>query len=223
VTTDIEFDYDRSRLCDPRPTPGRKARPRYEEFDIPPDVKLQLESIRRIPKLEKPTGRMTNAKKNEMYIEEARTNALHAFYGLYSCHDKGRDGSPSFDAAGFQLDYDKVENWMKPQRYNKRKMVRGMDRAVAKAQSEEEQMFGLFFETTKDSEKIAARVKDFVKDQVSKDLDIPFHQIKPEHVQLWRDKGFQPVKYEEWWKEPTAEENKRFRKMMGGGSLRKDL
>jgi hypothetical protein len=35
---------------------------------------------------------------------------------------------------------------MKPQAYNKSKMVCGMERAVAKAQSEAEQMYELFFE-----------------------------------------------------------------------------
>ncbi|KUI67698.1 hypothetical protein VM1G_03203 [Cytospora mali] len=33
TTPDLEFDYDRSKLKDPRPTPGREARPRYEEMD----------------------------------------------------------------------------------------------------------------------------------------------------------------------------------------------
>lgn len=36
TTPDLEFDYDRSQLRDQRPTPGRKARPRYDCFSIPP-------------------------------------------------------------------------------------------------------------------------------------------------------------------------------------------
>jgi hypothetical protein len=75
----------------------------------------------------------------------------------------------------------------------------------------------------KDIKDVSFQVKDYVKDHVSKDLDIPWHQIKPEQVKMWRDKGFQPVEYEEWWHEPTAEERKRNMKIMSGASLRKDL
>ncbi|KAH8161814.1 hypothetical protein CIB48_g6435 [Xylaria polymorpha] len=31
TTPDLEFDYDRSQLRDPRPTPGRTRQPRLEE------------------------------------------------------------------------------------------------------------------------------------------------------------------------------------------------
>lgn len=151
-------------------------------------------------------------------------NPLHTFHHLYRCHDKGREGSPSYDCAGFQLDYYKVANWMKPQPYNKQKMIRGMDRVIAKDKSEEKQIYELFFEKLPENLKdVPHSVKDYVIDHVSKDINTPWHQIKPEQVKLWRANGFQPVKFEEWWKEPTAEENKRMRKMMGGASLRKDL
>lgn len=64
--------------------------------------------------------------------------------------------------------------WKKPQAYNKQKMIRGMDRAVAKSQSETEQMFSLFFTAKWDDEEgIEHIVKDYVKDQISKDLGIP--------------------------------------------------
>jgi hypothetical protein len=38
---------------------------------------------------------------------------------------------------------------------------------------------------------------DFVKDQVSKELGVPFHQIGVEQVRGWCEKGFEPVKFEE--------------------------
>jgi hypothetical protein len=99
-----------------------------------------------------------------------------------------------------------------------------MERAVAKARSEDEQMYELFFEKPpKDIKDIPHSIKDFVKDQVFKDLDVPWHQIKPEQVKMWRDMGFQPVEYEKWWHEPATEEFKRKMKMMGGASLRKYL
>jgi hypothetical protein len=113
---------------------------------------------------------------------------------------------------------------MKPKAYNKQKMIRGMDRAIAKAKSEEEQMFELFFQDDpRRSEGMSHMVKDYVKDHVSKDLNIPWHQIRPEHVKSWKEKGSQPVKFADWWKEPTEVEKKRMLKMLSGASLRKDL
>lgn len=46
-------------------------------------------------------------------------NPLSAFHDLDRCNQKGREGSPTYDSAGFQLDFNKVENWMKPTSYNK--------------------------------------------------------------------------------------------------------
>jgi hypothetical protein len=116
---------------------------------------------------------------------------------------------------------------MKPQTYNKQKTVRGMDRAVDRAQREEDRIFELFFSTKfKDEEQASMRyaVKKYVNDQVSKDLDIPYHQIGSEQVQTRRDKGFVPVNYHDWWKGPTEEEKKKMiMKMLSGASLRKDL
>jgi hypothetical protein len=221
-TSDLEFDYDRSQLRDPRPTPGRKARPRYEETDVPRDLKTHLELTRYIPKPEKPPGRLNRFQKNQLYIDEARMNPYHAFHSLYVCHDKGREGSPTYDSAGFELDYAKVAEWMNPRAYNKEKMVRGMERAVANAESEETQMSKLFFEEVPTKpDGMSHRVKDFIKDHVSKDLGIPWHHVKLEQVKMWRDKGFQPVRYKDWWKEPTAEENMRMLKLLSGASLRK--
>jgi hypothetical protein len=222
TTPDIGFDYDRSKLRDPRPTPGRKARPRYERLDIPEDVKARLEATREIFKAQPPSkGRLTNAIKSKMIVEEARNNPLATFHDLYRCYDKGRNGSPTYDNAGFEMDYDKVADWMKPQPYNKARMVKGMDRAVERREKLRKEMFDLFFEKT--DEDMEYEVEEVVKDQVSKDIGVPLHQIGPEQVKIWREKGFKPVKFEEWWTEPSAEDSKRTRKMMGGVSMRKHL
>lgn len=159
-----------------------------------------------------------------MFEEEGRLDSLHTFDDLYRCLDKGREGSPSYDGAGYQLDYDKVADWKKPKAYNKQKMVRGMDRRLAKAESEQEQMDKLFFvDTPEVAASMSIMLKDYMKDHVSKDLGMPWHQINPEQVKLWRDKGFQPFRYDEWWKAPTEVEKMRMSKMMRGASLRKDL
>ena len=103
-------------------------------------------------------------------------------------------------------------------------MIRGTDRAVEAAQKEEDEMYKLFFvKGSKDRASIDYDVKDYLKDHVSKDLDIPYHQIKVEQIKMWREKGFRPVDYETWWREPNAEEKKRTLKMMSGASIRKGL
>lgn len=143
---------------------------------------------------------LTNMVKNDTFVAEARHNPWESFYSNYRCYDKGREGSETYDSAGFQFDYDKVCEWMKPEADNKQKMIRNMDRAVDKAQSEEEQMFDLFFVNAEKAKK-GVSAKNYVCDQVNKDLGIPWRQIGPEQVQLWRDRGFEPVSFEKWWKE----------------------
>jgi hypothetical protein len=46
---------------------------------------------------------------------------------------------------------------------------------------------------------------DYIKDDVSKDLRIQWNQIKLEKIKICRDKGFQPVKFADWWKIPIGE------------------
>jgi hypothetical protein len=221
TTPDLEFDHDRFKLRDPRPTPGRDARPRYSSVDIPGDLKTQLEATQEIPEPEKPKGRLNAAKKNDLFIAEARMNPLKSFHALYRCYDKGRDGSPTYDDAGFQLDYDKVADWMKPRPYSKKRMVNGMDKAMQRDEQRRKEMFALFFEKTESE--LHLRAEGVMKDQVSKDIGVPWHQIGPGQVKVWRDKGFKPVKYEEWWTEPTEEDEKREGKMLRGASLRKHI
>ena len=77
-------------------------------------------------------------------------------------------------------------------------MIRGMGRAIKKSESEEKQIHTLFFrEVPNDADGTFRRVTDYIKDQISKDLDIPWHQKTPDQVKLWRDRGFEPVRYEE--------------------------
>ena len=103
-------------------------------------------------------------------------------------------------------------------------MIRGMDRAVDKARSEEDQIFDVFFVDGERPDDNASHIaKDYVKDQISKDLNVPWHQIKPEHAKQWEEQGFKRVVFKDWWKEPTQEERRRFSNMLKGAALRKDL
>ena len=215
TTPDLEFDYDRSQLRDPRPTPGRVSRPRRLQRDLTEEWKQQFE----IPKPVKPKGRLSSLQKDKLFEEATLLDPSAIFHDLYVCHRKGPHGSPTYDAAGFALDWHKVDNWRKPKPYNKRAVVRGMERAVTRAMGEQEQMYKIFF-TNGEAPKEA---ENYMKDQVSKDLGIPWHQIGVPELRLWEEKGFQKQNAEEWWHTPTEEELKRMLGMLSGASLRKDL
>lgn len=218
---DLYFEWDRTQLHDPRPTPGRERLPYYTETDdIPVTFLERLQKTRSIYKSERPKGRLTNAIKHKMSVAEDLHNPWATSYATEQCYKKGREGSPTYDSAGFQLDYDKVCEWRKPQAYNKQKIMRGANRAVDEAKSRRKQRFSLFFA---DPENAKDEGLGDLRDHVSKDLGIPWHQIGPEQVQLWRDRGFRPVKIEQWWKESTSVEGKRMMRMSAGASLRKDI
>ncbi|EAT86971.2 hypothetical protein HBH56_128960 [Parastagonospora nodorum] len=89
--------------------------------------------------------------------------------------------------SGFQLDFNNnTEDWMKLTPYNKLKMIRGMYRTIEKSESEEKHINGLFFlEVPHHADGVLKHVTDNVKDQVSKDLYIPWHQIKPVEFEEW--------------------------------------
>ncbi|KAI3326023.1 hypothetical protein HD806DRAFT_488930 [Xylariaceae sp. AK1471] len=219
TTPDLEFDYDRSQLRDPRPTPGRVRRPRLEESEVTDEFKQRFF----IPKPERPKGRLNAYQKDLMFKEQALLDPTKTFHDLYICHKNGPRGPPTYDSAGFRLDFNKVAEWMRPKSYSKSRVVRGMERAVDRATREQQEIFESFFVHGDEPDNNKSMVNNYVKDHISKDLGIPWHQISPKHAREWEQKGFQKKKFSEWWQEPNEEERKRMMKMMGGASLRKDL
>ncbi|KAL4731494.1 hypothetical protein ACLX1H_000462 [Fusarium chlamydosporum] len=199
---DLEFDFDHSQIRDPRRTPGRVKRPRYEERELSEEWLSKFH--------------LPNRKSKD-------TDPLYAFYDLYKCHKKGPNGSPTYDSAGFQLDYKKVEKWMKPVGYNKKSMMNSMDRTLKKDEEERKVAYETFFVDGKGPDDSDLAVMHQIKDQMSKDLDIPWHQIGIKQMKKWDEKGFEKVKADEWWSKPNEVERDRFMKMLGGASLRKDL
>lgn len=218
TTPDLEFDWDRSKLKDPRPTPGRESRPRYDEYDLPAEL-----AARRPPSPVKPKGRLNAVQKDALYKEKARNDPAATFHDLYVCYDKGPNGSPTYDSAGFRLDYNKVADWFKPVSYNKRRMVNGMSRAVARGQSLNEHMLKAFFEDVESPKqqliKMSTVVLGLVKDSISKDLGIPCHKIDHVEIDMWEQKGCKKHKLEDWLTH-SDEDQKRYFKMLSGGSLR---
>jgi hypothetical protein len=222
TTPDLEFDYDRSQLRDPRPTPGRVARPRLDELH---DTELmeELKSRFHVPQVPKPKRRLNAFDKDILYKEQSRLDPSATFHDLYVCHKKGPGGSPTYDSGGFQLDWNKVNRQMNPRPYNKRAIVRGMEETVDKAQRDSRAMYEIFFEGGKPPHVDTHIYEHYMKDQVSKDLGVPIHQIEPEHFLDWEKRGFEKPKADLWWHEPNAEERRRSWKMSVGCRLRKDL
>lgn len=218
TTPDLEFDYDRSQLRDPRWTPGRFARPRLRGDEITNEFKSRFD----IPNLERPKG----VSKNDSlwFKKKTLSDPTEMFHELYVCHQKGPNRSPTYDEAGFQLDWHKVDRWMKPQSYNKKRMVNGINWALSERDRDRDRMFKAFFADGKGPEgPNSYGADDYVKDHVSKDLGIPWHQITPEYGLEWGKRGFPKPLASEWWHPPNKEERKRMNKMHGGCILRKAL
>ncbi|KAH7120379.1 hypothetical protein B0J13DRAFT_567872 [Dactylonectria estremocensis] len=210
--SDLEFDYDRTQLRDQRPTPGRENRPRLEDSDIDFD---ELKTRFSMPWLDKPKGNGSDEYEDPTYV----------FHDLHVCHKKGPNGSPTYDNAGYQLDWKKVDKWMKPAGYSKRGAMSGMNRALKVAKDLEELLYSVFFVNGKGPDGAdAIHVKGYVLDHMSKDLGIPWHQMKlKKHILAWQKKGFLQQDANTWWRQPNEEEKKRMTKMMTGSILRKDF
>ncbi|RDW60599.1 hypothetical protein BP6252_11982 [Coleophoma cylindrospora] len=140
---------------------------------------------------------------------------------IHVCYEKGPNGSPSYDKSGFELDYKKVANWMRPRPYNKSAMVRGMDKAVNEAVQAEKRMAELFFEKGEAPEDTSASDgADYWRDRVSKDLNIPWHKIGVAEFEQWDKMGFKKARKGEY-ETFTQEETDRMVGLMSGASLRK--
>jgi hypothetical protein len=197
-------------------TPARLGPIKKDDFSLRPNIEA----------FKGPKGakvRKTPQEKREEYAQFVRDNEDHCFHELYVCYDKGPNGSPTYDKSGFQLDYDKVKEWMKPRPYNKKKMMRSMDRALAKAQTEEEKMKAIFFEKGEAPEEHAhPLVTSAWKDRVSRDLQVPWHKVGVEEFEMWEKKGFKKARRGEYrFEDFTQEEKDRLSRLSSGCLLRK--
>lgn len=219
---DLEFDWDRSQLRDPRPTPERVVPPCKGENDLTEEEKALFKGSP--PKRPQKKGRLNAFDKDAMFKEEARKNIAHVFHELHICFDKGPNGSPTYDKSGFRLDYKKVADWMKPKAYNKGSMMSGMNKAVARAEDEKKRMAAAFFEGGKGPEGIdeSHYAVDLIKDKVSKDLGIAWHKVGSAQVEEWAEKGFPKQMAKDYVRDTvTNEERKRLSSLETGASLRK--
>ncbi|KAF3059612.1 hypothetical protein GL218_04832 [Daldinia childiae] len=219
TTPDLEFDYDHSQLRDPRSTPGRVRRPRWESFDMPEGFKERFY----VPKPGRPKGQTKAAREHSLDEQKSLLDPSEPSHDLYVCHKKGRKGSPTYDVAGFQLDWEKVDSWMHPPAYTKSGVVDRMEKVINKMEREEREMFKIFFVDGKPPDAESTMVVEYLQDHVSKDLDVPWHQIGPKHLVEWEKRGFPKQKAGKWWREPNEMEECRMMKMSTGADYRKDL
>ncbi|KAI0121928.1 hypothetical protein F4814DRAFT_457796 [Daldinia grandis] len=219
TTPDLEFDYDRSQLRDPRPTPGRVRRPRWDSSDMPEGFAERFY----IPEPEKPKGRTKAQRERNRHEKNPLLDPSDSFHDLYVCQEKGREGSPTYDAAGFQLDWEKVDSTIHPGSRSKSAVVSGMEKVVDRMEREERDMFKIFFEGGKPPDSESTIVIEYLQDHVSKDLGVPWHQIGSKQLVEWEKRGFPKQKASKWWREPNEMEELRMMKMSSGAGLRKDL
>ncbi|KAH8679589.1 hypothetical protein BGZ60DRAFT_400297 [Tricladium varicosporioides] len=167
--------------------------------------------------------RKTFWEKEEEYKQHILADPTHCFHEMHVCFKKGPNGSPTCDKAGFELDYWKVADWMKPRAYNKRGMVKGMEKRLSSREEEAYKLRDIFFEPGAKPEGDYhewSQGVDFWKDRVSKDLQIPWHHISVKEFQMWEKKGFQKAKKGEY-QNPTQEEKNRMNVLHEGCNLRK--
>lgn len=216
-------------------TPGRVGPIKPRSFSTSPNIQP----------FKGPPGkkvRKTRHEKDEEYKQFIRDNEKHIFHeyvnipyskldrsiltlgispSLYVCFDKGPNGSPTYDSSGFQLDYNKVADWMKPRAYNKRSMVNGMEKHLERVARESKRMAEIFFAKGEAPEQPEyGPGKDYWKDRVSKDLNIPWHKIEVKHFEEWEKKGFKKARKGEY-EIFSEEERKRMGRLHDGCTLRK--
>ena len=186
-------------------TPGRVG-PIKKECNCKPDIKpFRGEPGRKV--------RKTAAEKEREYTDFVRQHEGHPFYELHVCYDKGPNGSPTYDKAGFELDYKKVAKWMKPS-YRKPRNNNYADRMIAEGKRKHE----LFFGTSVGSD--IGRFNMEAADRVSKDLQIPYHKVGLAEFEEWDRRGF-PKPSPDDFASPTQAERERLMRLATGASLRK--
>ena len=191
-------------------TPGRIG-PIQESCQCEPDIKpFRGEKGHKV--------RKSAFEKDQEYKDFIRRHEGHPFHDLYVCYDKGPNGSPTYDKAGFELDYKKVAHWMKPvspqslisERYNK---------YIDKMVEEGKRKLDIFFGDKRDSR--SEKFEGVAQDRVSKDLQIPYHKVGLAEFEEWERRGFPKANLDEVASSTTQADRDRLLRMATGSSLRK--
>ncbi|KAL1382630.1 hypothetical protein HDK64DRAFT_54007 [Phyllosticta capitalensis] len=169
----------------------------------------------------KKKGRYNNPERLKWEEEQPLVDPNNSDHAYHLCASRGPDGPPTYDRAGYLLDYEKSLAFTRPTSYNKTSIVNGMDRAVNRSTKEQEQMAKLFFEPGAVPEDAGIRPTEanHWRDRVSKDLGVPWHEVGVERFQEWDRKGFPKAKKDEY-KNFDQEESERMMSLLKGGRYR---
>ena len=209
-----------SGIRDTRATPGRMVPVRsaspnaYRPETDPPSMRSLS------PDQAKKKKRMSYAEQDRDFKRQALKDPTHPFHDMHRCYKKGPRGRPTYDGAGFQLDYDKVADRMKPRAYNKTSMVGGMERHLKKVEQERAKMAAMFFVDGKAPGNKFDTNERYWSDKVSKDLDVPWHKVNSKTFEEWESRGFEKQSAEDW-EEVLEVDRKRMNRMGQGSLLRK--
>ena len=89
--------------------------------------------------------RKSFAEKEKEYKDFILNHEGHAFHELHVCYAKGPNGSPTYDKAGFELDYEKVAQWMKPvTRQQIKRSIPKQEKYFEKKREEDRRKFEIF-------------------------------------------------------------------------------
>lgn len=136
-------------------------------------------------------GRSNNPARQQWENDQCLNDPNKTFHCLHLCYRRGPNGPPTYDSAGFQLDYQKVVKWFCPmpeKRASRRMGWIRMLQASEKKEQETQTIISLFF---RESERPERRVEstdivmDAIRDRVSKDLGIMLHEVGLPQIRDW--------------------------------------
>ncbi|KAF2249446.1 hypothetical protein BU26DRAFT_519506 [Trematosphaeria pertusa] len=195
-------------------TPGRVGPVKKRDFDLEPQIHpFKGEPGHKV--------RKSAAEKEEEYTQFIREHEGHPFHELHVCYDKGPDGSPTYDKAGFELDYNKVVQWMKPVSRQSLKSKKHYQRIDEKMKEEARKREIFFVPGEAPDDKGSSPLLEAAwTDRVSKDLQIPYHKVGVAEFEEWERRGFPKARRGEY-SSLTKEELDRLMRLTEGAALRK--
>ncbi|KAL8751589.1 MAG: hypothetical protein Q9184_006023, partial [Pyrenodesmia sp. 2 TL-2023] len=128
------------------------------------------------------------------------------------CLRKGPQGSPTYDEAGYELDFDYILKSVRPP---KRLGKRGLEQ-LREQRKEDERKKELMEVTEEQARKLYMGAMD---DKVARDLGIAYHEVGIEEYEEWHKRGLRRKEGE--LENLDDEERKRLEKLATGCALRK--
>ncbi|KAK7532630.1 hypothetical protein BKA81DRAFT_369240 [Phyllosticta paracitricarpa] len=168
----------------------------------------------------KKKGRHNNPDRLKWEEEQPMADPNRSSHAYHLCASRGPNGPPTYDSAGYLLDYEKCVDYTRPKLYNKNTMMNRMNRSLERSKQEQEKMAHLFFEPDAvPKDKQSPQQVDHWRDRVSKDLGVPWHTVGVEKFEEWDRKGFPKARKNEYERFEKEEED-RMMELLSGGTYR---